>query len=316
MLPFAELSPALLDKLAARRIDLLLAVRPWQLSEIAGVAARVQASGVYLGLWPMLGDEHGRWVSVRSMVGFIAFADEVIARVPRVNELVIDLEPPHEVLTQWKQLRPAFPTARGYREARDALSAAIARWKHAPSVSAGWTRSPSEGDGPLQSVSAGWTKSPSEGDGPLRGASASSGRTLRVTTAVLPLLAIEMRGQWMQRALGTPATELPVDSHNTMAYTSLYEGWSRGVINRSRAELLLSITARAARWRFGATAGISLGCVGPGAFGDEPGYRDVRELQRDVDIARRAGIDELALFDLAGVVRRGDVDAWLDALVG
>jgi hypothetical protein len=99
-----------------------------------------------------------------------------------------------------------------------------------------------------------------------------------------------------------------------MAYTSLYEGWSRGLINRSRAERLLSITARAARWRFGETAGISLGCVGPGAFGDEPGYRNVGELQRDVAIARRAGIDELALFDLAGVVRRGDVDAWLDAL--
>lgn len=273
MLPFAELSPALLDKLAARRIDLLLAVRPWQLSEIAGVVERVKAAGVYLGLWPMLGDEHGRWASVRSMVGFIALADSVIERVPPIDELVIDLEPPHEVLARWKALRPAFPTAQGYREARAALAAAITRWKG------------------------------------LRTAS-----PLRVTTAVLPLLPLELRGEWMQRALGTPATALPVDSHNTMAYTSLYEGWSRGLVNRSRAELLLSLTARAARWRFGESAGISLGCVGPGAFGDEDAYRGIDELARDVDIARRAGIHELALFDLAGVVRRGDVDAWLDAL--
>jgi hypothetical protein len=273
MLPFAELSPALLEKLAVRRIDLRLAVRPWQLSEIAGIAARVRDAGVYLGLWPMLGDEHGRWASVRSMVGFIALADEVIARVPDVAELVIDLEPPHEVLARWKALRPAFPTAQGYREAREALTAAIKRWKF------------------------------------------TSG-SLRVTTAVLPLLPLELRGEWIQRALGTPATALPVDVHNTMAYSSLYEGWSRGLVGRRRAELLLALTARLAHRRFRERAAISLGCVGPGAFGDEPGYRDVRELQRDIAIATRASIDEIALFDLAGVVRRGDTDAWLDALCG
>ena len=281
MIPFAELSPPLLEKLAARRIDLLLAVRPWQLVEIAGVAERVRSAGVYLGLWPMLGDEHGRWASVRSMVGFIALVDSVIERVPSVDELIIDLEPPHEVLTQWKALRPAFPTAQGYREARDALAAAITRWKYSRC-------SPARHD---------------KGVGPLR-----------FTTAVLPLLPFELRGEWIQRALGTPATALPVDAHNVMAYSSLYEGWSRGLINRSRAELLLSITARAARWRFGPTAAISIGCLGPGAFGDEPAYRGIDELARDVDIVKRAGIHELALFDLAGVVRRGNVDTWLDAL--
>lgn len=272
MLPFAELSPAVLDKLATRQIELLLAVRPWQLAEISAVAERVRGAGVYLGLWPMLGDEHGRWASVRSMVGFVALADAVIERVPVLDELVIDLEPPHEVLAQWKALRLAFPTAQGYREARDALAAAIARWKHVVSG-------------------------------------------LRVTTALLPVIPLEVGGEWLQRALGTPATALPVDAHSVMAYSTLYEGWSRGVVDRTRAEWLLAGTARATRWRFRARGGISLGCVGPGAFGDEPGYRDVAELARDVAIARRAGIHEIALFDLAGVVRRGDVDAWLDVLV-
>ncbi len=270
MLPFDELSRSLLEKLATRHIDLLLAVRPWQLVEIARVAERVRAAGIYLGLWPMLGDEHGRWASVRSMVGFIALAQAVLERVPDVDELVIDLEPPHEVLARWKALRPAVSTARGYREARDALTAAIQRWK--------------------------------------------DDRPLRVTTAILPLLPLELRGEWMQRALGTPATTLPVDAHNVMAYSSLYEGWSRGVVNRARAERLLALTARAARWRFGPATAVSIGCTAPGAFGDEPSYRGIDELARDVAIVKRAGIHELALFDLAGVVRRGDVDAWLDAL--
>lgn len=270
MLPFAELSPSLLEKLAVRRIDLLLAVRPWQLPDIASVAERVRSAGVYLGLWPMLGDEHGRWASVRSMVGFVALVDSTLERVPSVDEIIIDLEPPHEVLSQWKALRPAFPTAQGYREARHALAAAIERWR--------------------------------------------SSRPLRVTTAVLPLLPFELRGEWIQHALGTPATALPVDAHNVMAYSSLFEGWSRGLINRTRAEILLSITARAARWRFGPKAAISIGCTGPGAFGDEPAYRGPDELARDVAIVKRARIHELALFDLAGVVRRGNVDTWLDAL--
>lgn len=275
MLPFAELSPALLDKLAARRIDLLLAVRPWQLAEIAGVAARVKSAGVYLGLWPMLGDEHGRWASVRSMVGFIALADEVLRHAPEIDELVVDLEPPHAVLSEWKRLRPAIPTRQGYEESRDALAAAIARWRYRESTTVD---------------------------------------VLRVTTAVLPLLALEVGGEWMQRALGTPASRLPVDCHNVMAYTSLYEGWSRGLVGRRRAEALLAITARASRARFGPRVGVSIGCVGPGAFGDEPGYRGIDELARDVAIVRRADVHELALFDLAGVVRRNDVDAWLDAL--
>ncbi len=139
-------------------------------------------------------------------------------------------------------------------------------------------------------------------------------RTHRVTTAVLPFLALEWRGQWMQRLLGTPTTALPVNAHSVMAYSSLFEGWSRGLVNRRRAEQMLSLTARLSRTRLGPTTGLSIGCVGTGAFGDEPSYRGIDELARDVELAAAAGITELALFDLGGCVRRGDLDAWLSAL--
>ena len=116
--------------------------------------------------------------------------------------------------------------------------------------------------------------------------------------------------------LGTPATALDVDRHSVMAYTSLYEGWSRGLVNRARAERLFQLTARLTHARFGARASLSIGTVGTGAFGDEIGYRDPRELARDVALARAAGFDELALFDLGGVVRRAPAEAWFDAFVG
>jgi hypothetical protein len=132
---------------------------------------------------------------------------------------------------------------------------------------------------------------------------------------MMPMLVMELGGEWMERLLGTPASALPVDGHSVMAYTSLLEGWSRGLLGRRRAEAALVGCARLARWRFGARAGLSLGTVGTGAFGDEPCYRDVGELRRDVSLSLSAGISDLSLFDLGGVVRRGPAEAWLEALV-
>lgn len=139
-------------------------------------------------------------------------------------------------------------------------------------------------------------------------------RARRVSTAVLPFVTAEVGGEWLQRLLGTPVTALPVDRHSVMAYTSLYEGWSRGLVGRRRAEALLTVTARLARHRFGPRAALSLGCVSTGALGDEPAYRGPAELARDVARAHAAGIDELTVFDLGGMVRRGPPEPWLDAM--
>lgn len=140
--------------------------------------------------------------------------------------------------------------------------------------------------------------------------------TTRVTTAILPFLALEGRGEWMQRLIGTPVSELAVARHSVMAYTTLFEGWSRGLVDRRRAEAMLAGCARLARARYGARAALSLGTVGPGAFGDEPSYRDPGELARDVAIARAAGIDELSIFELGGIVRRTPVEPWFAAMRG
>lgn len=276
-LPLADhVQPAVLRALVDANVEVLLAVRPWQLGEVAAIVERVRGAGLVVGLWPMVADDDGRWASVRSLAAFIAFTDALLAAAPACDELVIDLEPPLAVLARWKSLRPAGSWSRGYSHARASLGEAVVRWRGAGSGQATGTR--------------------------------------RVTTAILPLLALEARGEWLQRALGTPATALPVDAHNVMAYSSLYEGWSHGLVGRRGAERLVAITATLTRLRFGARAALSLGCIGSGAFGDEAGYRDIGELERDVAIARAAGITELALFDLGGAVRRGDLPGWLGAL--
>lgn len=263
-------APAVATLLARYRVDLLLAVRPWQLDDVGAVVARLRDAGVFVGVWPMLADADGRWASVQSCARFVAFADAVLARAPGADELILDLEPPLRRMTGWKTGRPTFrqtPSPRAYAAARAAYVAAVTRWR----------------------------------------------AERRVTSALVPVLVAE-RGQWMQRVLGTPATDLPVDRHSVMAYTSLFEGWSRGLVTRRRAEALLGVCARLARRRFGDQAALSLGTIGTGAFGDEPCYRDVAELRRDVEVAVAAGVDELSLFDLGGMLRRGPAEAWLDAL--
>jgi hypothetical protein len=272
-LPWAELArPDLATLLTERGVELLLAVRPWQLPEVAGLVDRLRGAGVFVGLWPMLADEDGRWASVASRERFIRFVDQLVAQAS-ADEIVLDLEPPFALMTRWKDGRPTWrqtPGRSAYGDARDAYAVAVARWRQ--------------------------------------------GR--RVTTAVMPMVVAELRGEWMERLLGTPVSALPVDGHSVMVYTSLFEGWSRGLLDRRRAEVALAVTARLARLRFGDRVGLSLGTVGAGAFGDEPSYRDVGELGRDVAIARAAGIDDLSLFDLGGVLRRGPAAAWLDVFVG
>jgi hypothetical protein len=272
-LPWAELArPDLARLLTDHGVELLLAVRPWQLPEVADRVDRLRGAGVFVGLWPMLADDDGRWASVASSQAFIALVDALVAGVPAADEIVLDLEPPIALMTRWKDGRPTWrqtPRRPAYRAARDAYVEAVGRWR----------------------------------------------RGRRVTTAVMPMVVAELRGEWMERLLGTPVSALPVDGHSVMAYTSLFEGWSRGLLDRRRAEVALAVTARLARLRFGDRVGLSLGTVGAGAFGDEPSYRDVGELRRDVAIARAAGIDELSLFDLGGVLRRGPAEAWLEAFV-
>lgn len=102
--------------------------------------------------------------------------------------------------------------------------------------------------------------------------------------------------------------------HSVMLYTSIAEGWSRGLLTREDVRAWLSHGAELARDRYGARGGVSVGTVGTGIFGDEPVYRCVAELAEDVSIAKSIGIRSISLFDLKGVLARPPAEAWLEAL--
>ncbi|MCK6550309.1 hypothetical protein L6R52_31020, partial [Myxococcota bacterium] len=62
-------------------------------------------------------------------------------------------------------------------------------------------------------------------------------------------------------------------------------------------------------------ASVSVGLAGPGKLGDEPVLPSPDALALDVAAARAAGVDDLALFSLEGVLGRASPEAWLEAFV-
>ncbi len=130
--------------------------------------------------------------------------------------------------------------------------------------------------------------------------------------AANPMLLADGRGesawQWL---FGTPIDALPWDAVSFMTYTSLMEGYSRGLIDRSIAHSMLMHTASAARRQWGDRASLSIGTVGGGALGDERPYRAIAELREDVATALACGITDIALFDLSGVLAKKNPREWL-----
>jgi hypothetical protein len=284
--PEALRAPRVTALLRRFRLDPLIAVRPWMLPEIGELGRALSGEGVQFGLWPMLADADGRWANVYNTRAYAELAHRAVDAVEsagtRVAEVAVDLEPPIAEVRRWLALRPwsrsvAPPSRPTFALARDELAGLV---------------------------------------------STLGRRDVPVSCAVVPLVLLERGpgrgGAHVQRALGTPVDGPAWSRASVMLYTSLVEGWSpslggRKLVGRARALRVLARTCIAARARFGGAAGISLGAVGLGALGNEPVYRSPAELAEDVAVARAAGIDDLTLLDLGGVLARPDPEAWLAA---
>ncbi len=279
-LPLDELAtgPAF-PLLAARAIHPIVAVRPSDdVDLVAGVVARAKELGLEPAIWPMLDDSAGRWCNATNIDAFASFSvallDSLVTRRSRhhadaaPSELAVDLEPPIG------SVRAAF------------VDGAANVW--APLAS----RAPL---GPAVKRL-----------GELIDRASELG--VRCSAAFAPPVLLDSpgKGGW-QRLLGTPVDGLGWASAGPMLYTSLFEGWSRGLVDRQtqpRALLARGCVA-AARACFGAAASVSLGLRGPGRARDR-----AQSIGRWASspmtwaLARAAGIDDLALFDLGGVFRR------------
>ena len=268
-----------LRPLAERGVSLLVAVTPADVEGLPEVIASAADAGVEAGVWPMLERSDGRWPNARNAVTFgeqvRRLFDRLDARGLSVHALAVDLEPPIEEL----------------RRLLGGDVRVLSRWVRR----GGLARATRAFDAVAGDVRA---------------------RGVPVLAAVIPsVIGTARAGRGWQRALGTPIDGVSFDRVSPMAYTSMFEGYSRRIVRREDAVSLLAVIARHTARRYGARASLSLGAIGPGILGDEPTFRSVTELAEDVAQARAAGISDLAVFDLSGMLARPPVERWLDALV-
>lgn len=141
-------------------------------------------------------------------------------------------------------------------------------------------------------------------------AQAARGRGATLRTANMPTQVFAPLRRTMNALFGLPLVEAP--HHNVMLYSSMIAGIGR--VSRRTTERIMHAVLNAGKQHFGSALGVSLGTVGPGAFGDEPCYRSADELRRDMMIAKAHQVAEIALFDLGGIVRSKMPEAWLEAL--
>lgn len=241
----------------------------------SAVIGDARAAGVGIALWPMLPDADGRWVNAANATQFVAHTRALIERLAAQDLL------PDELCLD---LEPPIAAM------RRAIAGGMPRGVTASLVACA--------------------------DALVSLVQELADRGVATWGTIVPLvLADRPHRQVWQRLMGTPVDDVPLVAVSTMLYTSLVRGYGRGAFDRGAAESLLSIAAQRARTRFGLRAAMALGAVGPGALGDEAVYRDPTELARDVALVCAAGIDDIALFDLGGALRRGPFEAWLDPLV-
>ncbi|MRG90475.1 hypothetical protein [Polyangium spumosum] len=268
-------APSVLAALAERRIGLVVAALPGPRADLVRLARSAKDRGLSFAVWPMLADTAGRWASVDNAERFSAYVRALVDELDREGAL------PEEIAID---LEPPINRLRGML----ALDRSAPRAPH-----------PADGGASLRAL--------------VRDLRSRVPTPIRVSAAVIPLVLFDDEAAGFERWLGTPVGSIGWDHASVMVYTSLIEGYSRGLLRRDDVRPLLASSCLFTAARFGARAGVSLGAVGKGALGDEATYRSPRELADDVAIARAAGVEALTLFDLGGVLGRPPMEAWLDA---
>jgi hypothetical protein len=286
-LPPEELgSPATVRVL--RRFDLepIVALPPGaQTAAMAGALRELTTAGVSFGIWPLLSDAEGYWPSEENAVAFEQRMQEVLSfldaakAAPRT--VAIDLEPPLDVT---KRLMHGSLSRRGAFLLRGVVE--LARRE----------------DSRRRSIEV-----------LVRVASALHARGLETIAAVLPPVVLDLfaRDDLWQGIFRTPVTAPGWSVLSPMLYTTLLRRMipSRHALS---ARALLFETGRMLVGSVGpARASLSVGLVTTGKLGDEPAFGSPRELWLDVAAARAAGVEDLALFSLEGVLHRGAPESWL-----
>jgi len=283
--------PETLDVMERGAWHPLVAVRPdADRDELARLVEAVQDRDLEIGVWPLVAKEIGYWPSVRNASRFSAY----------LFELLEDLDD-HGVTPDWV----AFDFEPPYQPNDTFGSSFLRAFRRAVGHLVG-TEGGGEGErAPFEEALATFRAA-------VERLNADGIGTLGVAT---PTVVGDLgRGLDWQQSLETPWSPLPWDRAGIMAYGSMIAGYSRGLLDYADARALHYQFLQRVHRTFGDRAHVSVGITGTGVYGDEPYYADPEELRRDVAAARAAGVEDIAVFCLEGILRKDRPHAWVEAM--
>lgn len=283
-LPYDEAcQPATLQLLARYHLCPHFAVHPD--SDLDALGALIHACdtlGIEAWIWPLLSPSQGYWANESNSGAWLTRVDEILRALAKSGVkpfgVAVDLEPPLSRVAPLTRKFSVIRTTVQWLEHIDPTQyqASLAQWNIVAATLRAWEI-----------------------------------RTLAITT---PAAAHDIRDGkpvW-QDLLQTPWSGVNWDVKGIMAYNSMVAGYSRGLLNIEDARALHTPLLQRVASRFEDRGHASLGLTGTGVLGNETTYTHPNQLRDDVAAARYAGLTDLGLFCLEGVLA-ATPEAWLDA---
>ncbi len=277
------------DLISKYKPGLNIAIFPETLNdENVSALACLRESGVEIAFWILLKPDDGYFPNERNMSVFCSHAKEIVSKAVEAgvtpDYVAVDLEMPADQIFGLFNASPVGKlkgVVRLLRENIDPIRFVSARENLSEFV--GWVRS----------------------------------RGIKTIAAILPWVALELEGQGnlIQNFMETPVGGINWDVISPMWYSSMFEGSTKGIISQQVANRMAFESSLGLRFRYGDKAGISVGVTGTGILGTEKTFESVGELVESIGAALAAGIRDISVYNLEGVVTRDDPEIWMSEII-
>jgi hypothetical protein len=247
----------------------------------------IKSAGVELTFWPLLEREKGYFPNEANVPAYTEMVRDLVGWADGnrflPDMIAVDLELPLEQISLFLGARPGGEAKSAFETLRQNLNPRRYREAEAGLIELNsWIRS----------------------------------RGVKTLAAVLPWVAVELfgEGETVQDMMETPVGGIEWDLISPMLYVSMFEGMTGGRISAFDANSLVYETSVRLRNKYGRRAAVSLGVTGTGVLGNEPTFETVEELMVGVEASLAAGVRDISIYNLEGVISRENPRSWLEAL--
>ena len=249
--------------------------------ELAKLGRIMNDYGLRFCLWPLLPDELGYWISTYNAENFIKELDIIFSWASKydvkIDEIAIDLEIP---INMYEKL--------GRIAGRNLFLRLKTMYVFGSRVY----------DNGVSAL------------GEARDIIREYGSKTLVPVIDLFLELSEYSVEKLQRAFGNPVFDIEWDAFSPMIYNSMWHGYIGipiSVLRNRMYQLLIK-----EKKLFGAKAGASIGVLWIGKLGNEPMYTRPEDIAIDAAIAKAAGIKDITIYNLEGVIFRNNDERFVE----